>query len=195
MEIDCRALFHQLHPGFFAQETIRRLPPDQVYAEMILDLRGPAPWGLDLDCPQGIRFGLYEGDLPSLHAAVRLVEEDWVQYFQADSRAFCAWDGDSIAGFCLLDAMGTYQGLRVGGPGCVGTVPAFRRRGIGLAMVARATERLQREGFALSYIHYTHLDAWYARLGYQTVLRWNSGGVLWAEGHRGLRAPGPAPGS
>lgn len=58
------------------------------------------------------------------------------------------------------------------------TLPEFRRRGIGLEMVRLATQTLKQDGFDLSWIHYTHLADWYSRLGYQPVLRWNSGGLL-----------------
>ena len=37
-------------------------------------------------------------------------------------------------------------------------------------------------GFDIAYIHYTHIDHWYAKLGYKTVLRWNRDGVLWDQG-------------
>ena len=93
-------------------------------------------------------------------------------------RIFCAFDGDRTAAFCFLSDMGRYQGLRIGGPGCVGTVPEDRRQGIGLEMVRRATEILRRDGFDLSWIHYTHVGPWYMKLGYRPVLRWNSGGLL-----------------
>ena len=74
--------------------------------------------------------------------------------------------------------MGHFNGLNIGGPGCVGTIPEYRRRGIGLEMVRLATEILRNDGFDLSWIHYTHLEHWYMKLGYKPVLKWNSSSIL-----------------
>ena len=133
---------------------------------------------MPLHCPEGITFGLYTGDLAPLHDAVRLVDADWVQYFDGKAPVFCAFDGGQVVSFCIVDDMGVHEGLHIGGPGCVGTVPAYRRLGIGLKMVLLATAMLKAQGYDLSYIHYTQVGRWYARLGYETVLRWNSAGIL-----------------
>ena len=78
--------------------------------------------------------------------------------------------------------MGTFDSngtkLKIGGPGCVGTVPEFRDRGLGLTMVKNATQILKEEGFDYSYIHYTHVAKWYATLGYKTIMRWNKSGPV-----------------
>ena len=74
--------------------------------------------------------------------------------------------------------MGSFRGLKIGGPGCVGTVPEYRRQGIGLRLVQLATGILKDQGYDLSYIHYTAVAPWYAKLGYQTVLKWNGRGFL-----------------
>ena len=68
--------------------------------------------------------------------------------------------------------------LKVGGPGCVGTVPEFRRKGIGLTMVAKVTEIFADEGFDVSYIHYTGVADWYAKLGYRTFAKWGKSGFI-----------------
>ncbi len=176
--MDYTELFHSLHPGFFREESIRAMPADRVFTELTLDLRGDPPEITPPDFPSGISFGEYHGDLAALRNAVRRVDEDWVQYFGEGDRFYCAFDGERIAAFCSLSDMGRFRGLRIGGPGCVGTVPEYRRRGIGLEMVRLATETLRRDGFDLSWIHYTHLENWYRKLGYRPVLRWNSGGIL-----------------
>ena len=111
-------------------------------------------------------------------------------YYDGKHRVYCAFDGDRVASFCLLEDMGTYRGLRVAGPGCVGTLPEYRRRGIGLRMVQNATALLAAEGYDIGYIHYTGVGPWYARLGYRTVLRWNRDGVVdqgFAEAPAGRR--------
>lgn len=170
--------FNSLNPGFFLEERIRALPEDWVFSELVMDLRGDLPHAAPPHCPNKITFGEYHGELVALQDAVRQVDEDWVQYFNEGERFYCAFDGEKIVAFCSLADMGRFQGLHIGGPGCVGTIPAFRRQGIGLEMVRRATEVLRQEGFDLSWIHYTHLAHWYMKLGYQPVLRWNSGGFL-----------------
>lgn len=178
MHIDYAAMFHVLHPGFFASESIRGLSPEYVFEEQILDLRAFRADQPPLPCPPGVTFGLYSGDMETLHAAVRQVDEDWVQYFNEGDQVYCAYEGGQVVSFCNLDEFGTYEQLRIGGPGCVGTIPSHRKRGIGLKMVQNATAMLKRSGFDLSYIHYTHVGHWYAQLGYETILRWNANGIL-----------------
>lgn len=74
---------------------------------------------------------------------------------------------------------GAYDdGIHIGGPGCVGTIPEYRRRGIGLEMIRRATEILRKDGYDLSWIHYTPLERWYSKLGYRAILRWNCRGFV-----------------
>lgn len=176
--MDYAKLFDSLHPGFFQQESIRTLPGDLVYTELVMDLCGELPDVTPSPCFNGITFGEYHGDFLALRDAVRQVDKDWVQYFREENRFYCAFDGAKIVSFCNLDDMGHFQGIHIGGPGCVGTIPEFRRQGIGLEMVRLATETLRQEGFDLSWIHYTHLVHWYRKLGYQPVLKWNSGGIL-----------------
>lgn len=175
--LDGTALFHHLHPDFFAQAHIRCLPRDSICEEQLLDLRTYVPTA-DISCPANITFGWYKGDIAALHEAVASVDAEWVPLFQADSRVYCAFDGERVVSFCLADDFGEFRGMRVGGPGCVGTTPAYRRQGIGLKMVANVTALLKAEGYALGYIHYTQVGAWYARLGYRTIVRWNAAGVI-----------------
>ncbi len=179
--MNCEVMFHTIFPGFFEQEGIRYLPESAVFAELVMDLREPLPCSSPLSCPDTISFRVYEGPIGPLQEEVRSVEEDWVQYFHEGGRYFCAFSGERIAAFCALTEFGTVDGLRIGGPGCVGTVPEFRKQGIGLEMVRRATEILQQEGFGLSWIHWTHLERWYQKLGYRPVLRWNRRGFLAEE--------------
>ena len=171
-------LFLSMHPGFFREESIRALPRDWTFTELVMDLRNNLPDVKPPHCPNGITFREYHGELTALRDAVRQVDEDWVQYFKEGYRFYCAFDGEKIIAFCNLADLGQFQGLHIGGPGCVGTIPEFRRQGIGLEMVRLATETLRQDGFDLSWIHYTHLAHWYIKLGYQPVLRWNSGGIL-----------------
>lgn len=177
-------LLQSIHPNFFESESIRALDEEYVFSELVLDLSNAALNDIRISCPARITFGMLEGRREELRQAVGLVDEDWVQYFNEDSPVFCAFDGDKgnqIISFCTLDDMGLHQGLRVGGPGCVGTIPEYRGHGIGLEMVRRGSLLLQKQGIALSYIHYTHIGHWYEKLGYETVLRWNCKGVQWTK--------------
>ena len=128
--MDYRALMDSVSPGFFEREYIRRLPPEDVSSEMILDLK-TFDGGIKINCPEEIRFGFYHGDPGALHAAVAEVDDGWVQYFNLGSRCFCAFDSETVVSFCLLDDMCRFDGLRVSGPGCVGTVPQYRGHGPG----------------------------------------------------------------
>ena len=175
--MDFPKLFNLMHPDFFNDPDIQSLPQDYVFTEMILDLRNKIPCPLP-PYPANITFGMYHGELENLHNAVALVEDDWVQFFSDKTKVFCAFDGNTIAAFCILSDWGTFDGLKIGGPGCVGTVPEFRRQGIGLEMVRQATAILRDEGFDLSWIHYTYLEKWYSKIGYHTVLKWNCKGFI-----------------
>lgn len=168
--------FNVINPDFFQKKNIRSIPKEQVYTELVMDLRKDAPKKTSFDFP--VTFGEYGGEIPALREAVRAVDEDWVQWFNEKDRVFCAFYNGKIAAFCLLSDMGEFEGIRIGGPGCVGTVPEYRRRGIGLEMVRLATEKLKEEGYDLSWIHYTHIGDWYMKLGYKPVLKWNSGGII-----------------
>ena len=178
MDMNYVDLFHHVHPDFFAAEHIRQLPADEVFDEQLMSLADFNPNAVHIPAPTHITYGLYTGDISALQESVRAVDDDWVQYFQSGDRVFCAFDGDRVASFCLLDDFGEYQGLKIGAPGCVGTVPEYRRQGIGLKMVQKATAILKDEGYDLSYIHYTQVGHWYARLGYKTFLQWNCHGIV-----------------
>lgn len=174
--LDTIALFNDMHPGFFEKEHIRNIPGDRVYEEMVLDLRAARP--ALVERVGDIRFGTWSGDIDALRAIVRRVEDGWPPIFKPGDEVYCGFDGDRIASFCLVEDMGAHQGAKFGGPGCVGTLPEYRRRGIGLRMVENVTRILQDRGYDYSYIHYTGVAPWYAKLGYRTILRWNAKGLM-----------------
>ena len=168
-------LFDSMYPGFFPKTG---MPEDLIFTELAMDLHQDKPREVPFVCPEGLCFGEYHGETGVLREAVGQVDEDWVQYFNDNTPVFCAFDRDQIAAFCILSDWGAHQGLRIGGPGCVGTIPEYRKKGIGLEMVRQATELLGEKGIDLSWIHYTHLERWYQKLGYQTVLKWNCKGMI-----------------
>ena len=110
--------------------------------------------------------------------AVRKVEKDWVQYFNKDELMFCGFDSDKIVSFCKITDQGIIDGIHIGDPGCVGTIPEYRKQGIGLELVRLATKLLKDDGFDISWIHGTPVPNWYTKLGYKPVLRWNKNGFI-----------------
>lgn len=176
------SFFEQCRPGFFTKHDFSWMPEEAVYEEMLLPLKQFDENALTIPVPDGVTFGFYTGDREALLRAVAEVDTEWPKYFTENERIYCAMIGDKIASFCMLGGMGEPvidgKRLRVGGPGCVGTVPRFRRKGIGLKMIQKATAILRDEGYDLSYIHYTGVAKWYAKLGYETVLCWNKHGIL-----------------
>ncbi|MBE6837335.1 MAG: GNAT family N-acetyltransferase [Ruminococcus sp.] len=143
--------------------------------EMTIDIHSFNSENIDLSVPNECHFDWFEGDFEKLRDAVFKVEKEWVQYFSPDSKIFCAFYGDEIASFCLVE----YDSIcilstdtnKVGVIGCVGTIPEFRRKGIGLKMVALATDDLRKNGCDSCFIHYTGVANWYAKLGYETFLK------------------------
>ena len=119
-------------------------------------------------------YGWYKGGIDALREAVAEVDESWVQYFEEGSSVYAATVNGEIASFCLVstdvtnylsDAYG-----RVGMPGCVGTVPKYRDRGIGIEMVAKVTQYLKDCGMDISFIYFTGVADWYKKLGYKVFM-------------------------
>lgn len=175
-------LFNRMHPDFFESEAIRALPEDLVYEEMILRLNEFDPRSYEKKLDGNVSFGFYEGDIEELKKAVEKVDSDWAQYFGNDRGIYCGYIDGKAASFCIIDDIGEYvingNKLKIGGPGCVGTLPECRHKGIGLTMVNNVTQILKQEGYDISYIHYTGVAQWYAKLGYKTAVKWNRNGIL-----------------
>ncbi|MDE6132635.1 MAG: GNAT family N-acetyltransferase [Oscillospiraceae bacterium] len=128
-------------------------------------------------CPNNITFGYISEDRKTeLVAAVKKVSEEWVQYFTFDSPIFVAETDGKIASVCIVDTNAdtiiSTDKNSIGVVGCVGTVPEYRRKGIGLAMVANAVQDAKQKGCDEIFIHYTYLDWWYGRLGFKTFLHY-----------------------
>lgn len=174
-------LFNSLHPNFFESEFIRDMPEEYVFDEMILPLNEFDIHAYDKKLDGNVSFGFYNGNLDSLKKEVEKVDKDWLPFFNENDRIYCGYINEKIASFCIIEDMGIHeikgQKLKIGGPGCVGTIPEYRDKGIGLTMVKRVTQILKDGGYDYSYIHYTYLAPWYERLGYKTVIKWSRNGV------------------
>ncbi|MCI5904348.1 MAG: GNAT family N-acetyltransferase [Oscillospiraceae bacterium] len=174
-------LFERIYPDFFESDTIRSLPEGLFFDEMLLSLSEFDIHKYDKTVEGNISFGFYEGGLDEIKKAAEKVDRDWVQFFDGTNRIYCGYTDGKIASFCLVDDMGTHDinghRLKIGGPGCVGTLPEYRHRGIGLTMVRNVTQILKEEGYDYSYIHFTGVAPWYEKLGYKTAVKWNRNGV------------------
>ena len=178
---ECILLFDCLHPNFFESEPVCSLPEEYIFDEMILPLNefDTCKYHKEFDC--NISFGFYDGDLDELKKEVEKVEKHWTPFFNGEERIFCGYVNGKVASFCVVGDMGIYKikghELKIGGPGCVGTLPEYRDKGIGLTMVKKVTQILREEGYDYSYIHYTYLAPWYEKLGYKTAIKWNRNGI------------------
>ena len=175
-------VFNETHPGFFDRDYVKRVADDEPASEMFMGLENIDACSYEKSLPADITFGYYEGDTEELKAAVEKVIPHWVPLFTENSMVYCGFADGKIASFCMIENFGEHmiggRICRIGGPGCVGTVPEYRNRGIGLTMVRNVTRILREEEFDYSYIHYTYETAWYGKLGYRTVLRWNGKGFV-----------------
>lgn len=142
--------------------------------EMLLHLKDFCREKYKLHGSDIAQYGWYEGSIEELHAAVASVDESWVQYFTDPKKIYAARVGDQIASFCIVDKdcnnYLTDAYGRIGMPGCVGTVPAYRNKGIALEMIANVTEYLKEQELDVSFIYFTGVADWYKKIGYQTFL-------------------------
>ncbi len=123
-------LFHSMHPNFFEEENIRTLSEDWTFDEMLLRLEEFDAHRYEKTLDPAITFGFFEGNRAELLKAVEQVDSDWVEFFGGESRVFCGYLDGKVVSFCIVENMGTYeingQILKIGGPGCAGTLPEYR---------------------------------------------------------------------
>lgn len=145
-----------------------------VFVEMALDLN---EYQEKLPSVSDVSFGIYSGDLERIRQIVEKVDKKWCKYFTDNTTIFCAFVNKEPVSFCIItpsaDSVLRDDKLKIGGVACVGTVPDYRKHGIGLKMVDMATICLKNLGCDIAYIHYTHLEKWYKKLGYGTVARFS----------------------
>ncbi len=175
-------LFNSIYPNFFARENIRNIPDEWVCDEMVLSLEEFDPHKYDKKLDDNVSFGYYMGDLDELKEAVGKVIPSWVESYNGKQRAYCGYVDGKVASFCLVENKGIHNisdhNFKIGGPGCVGTLPEYRHKGIGLTMVKNVTQILKEEGYDYSYIHFTGVAPWYEKLGYKTSVKWCKHGIL-----------------
>lgn len=142
--------------------------------EMILHLEDFQLDKLTLHGSDIAEYGWFNGDMEDIKSAVSLVDESWTQYFINSKNIYVAKVNGEIASFCLVDLNCqnylTDKYGKIGMPGCVGTIPKFRNRGIALEMVARVTEYLKTQDMDVSFIFFTGVAGWYEKIGYKSFL-------------------------
>lgn len=179
---DAITLMNSIQPGFFKQERIQKLNKEWVYEEMLLPLETFDEGIYQKELDESVTFGYYEGDLEVLKETVGKVSKGWVENYNGKNRVYCGYINGKVVSFCIIENNGTHEVngkmAKLGGPGCVGTLPEYRRSGIGLTMIKRVTQILKEEGYDYGYVHYTGVAPWYGKLGYQTFAKWNSEGVI-----------------
>ncbi len=157
--------------GFF--EKCGYLRTNQ-YEEMLMKLSDFSLEDCKLHGHDIAEYGWFDGSLEEIREAVATVDESWVSLYKEDTKVFVGRVDGEIACFCMVEVDArnylTESCGRVGMPGCVGTVPKFRNKGIALEMIALATQYLKEIGMDVSFIFYTGVAPWYAKLGYKTFL-------------------------
>lgn len=157
--------------GFFEK---RGYAFGNAFAEMCVELGGYA----DPLPDNSADFGFYS-DIEELKAAVAKVEEDWLQFFDGENEYFCGFVDGKPVSFCIFEddvnCLASKGSERCGSVGCVGTVPEYRKRGIGLKMVSLALAELKKRGCGRCFIHMTHLWNWYGKLGAEVILKYREG--------------------
>lgn len=175
-------LFNSLHPNYFEQEFVRDMPEEFIFDEMILPLKKFDIHKYDKNMEDNISFGFYNGDLNELKKKVEKVDQQWEPFYDGKQRIYCGYIDGKVVSFCIVEDMGVHNingnKIKIGGPGCVGTLSEYRDRGIGLTMVKHVTQILKEEGYDYSYIHYTYVASWYEKLGYRTSIKWNKNGII-----------------
>ena len=139
--------------------------------EMVLDMD---KLSCDIPFPDETEYGIYSGSRTKLLEAVEKIDPDWIEYFRYADTVFAAWYKGQLAGACILGYDDTClvsgDGFKTGNIGCVGVVPEMRRNGVGLSMVAKAAQLLKEKGCRNAFIHYTHLEKWYGKIGAEAVV-------------------------
>ena len=137
------------------------------------DMTTALPAEKHAEAPEGVEFVLSCVD-DAVRETVNAVNPQWMGVFDStDEDVILAKTEGRIVGFCLACAWNRfYSGRRdVGSVACVGVLPGYRTRGIGLAMVSRALGYLEEEGFRRAELLYTYIPGWYGKLGFEPLHR------------------------
>jgi len=164
--------------------------PTGEMADLLADIARFRPPDWVLGRAGGARFQLgAKDDAAQVIALQQRHFPDWRAFYEHQltlpGTVLVARADGQIVGACTVEGPAEYDFLwralipgAVGAFGCVGVDPAARHRGIGLAMVARACELLSARGAEVCYCAYTHLEDWYAQLGFTRWRRYTMASAL-----------------
>ncbi len=125
--------------------------------------------------PENVVYEIYnDRDYIQLITAVSSVEPKWIAHYTKASDILVAKKEGRIVGFTIYDCdaetLVTAENEKTGALEYVGVIPGERKKGIGINMVAFATQILKNSSCNKAFIYYTCLDKWYSKLGYQDFL-------------------------
>jgi GNAT superfamily N-acetyltransferase len=119
-------------------------------------------------------------DLAEVLAFEAAAFPQWLRWFSTwqEGILIARDSGGTIAGTLLLDGPGAETvfapmlGPEAGTIGCVGVAPPLQGRGIGTAMVIRASQILSQAGTRVCHIGWASSESFYRRAGYQPWRRY-----------------------
>ena len=107
--------------------------------------------------------------------AVQDAHSAWRQVYQSCTDPILVAElNGKIAGFEILAPDGgrfADKNEKVGAIGCVGVVHNYRRKGIGLQMVAEGASWLKEQNCSSIELRYVELVEWYEKLGFRVARR------------------------
>lgn len=165
---------------FFASRGWRR---SHDTLDLVTDLARyrPPPRACERAASIGVTVTRAAGDdLASVLAFEAATFPSWLRWFSAGGQhALIARDSaGNIAGTLLLEGpdagtvFASMLGPAAGTIGCVGVAPPLQGRGIGTALVVRASEILRDAGVRNCHIGWTTRESFYRRAGYQPWRRY-----------------------
>jgi beta-N-acetylhexosaminidase len=170
-------------PGAVAFFTAQGWQHDGDTLDLVADLAGyrPPAAAADRAASAGVSLArASRGDLAEVMAFEGATFPQWVRWFGAGHEGILvARDRrGTIAGTLLLKGPGAdtvfapMLGPAAGTIGCVGVAPSLRGRGIGTALVTRASQLLSQAGTRACHIGWAASEAFYRRAGYQPWRRY-----------------------
>jgi GNAT superfamily N-acetyltransferase len=156
-------------PGVPTEEGAHRFFEKRGYActGYTYDMTLTLPPEITVPIPDGVTFDVQPVN-DEILAAVEAVEKSWLGVYKSTPEdVLLAKLNGIIAGFCIPAGWTRFDPDRdAGSVSCVGVLPEYRNRGIGLAMVSEALRYLTDNGCTRAELLYTSIPHWYGKLGF-----------------------------